>query len=79
MPPVAKLPPKPSISAFQTTKEIGVDRADHVWHQRENDFICAICGAVTMKPPCYPTSKDWVAGKYEALTDVERAMAPAKK
>lgn len=57
------------------SKPFQADRKDHLWHLRGNSYLCLLCGAVTMKPPSYPTPNNWMPDKYEALTDEDRELA----
>ena len=64
------------MTPYQTPQWPSIDRKDHCWRHRGADYKCVLCGAVTKVPPSYPTPVDWVAGKYEKLTEAERAMLP---
>lgn len=53
------------------------NRTDHVWFKTNGVFKCCLCGAVTRRPPHYPTPPDWSPLRYERLTDDERALCPS--
>lgn len=63
---------------FQTPKSRKLDRADHVWttHYGRSGWICCLCGALTTRPPDYPTPGDWLPTEFVKLTDAERALCP---
>lgn len=61
----------------QTPGTKNVDRKDHVWIEHEDkEYKCCLCGAVTAKPPPYPTRDEWMPEYFEALQQVERERCP---
>mgnify|MGYP001612653691 CR=1 len=64
---------------FQTADDKWPDRKDHIWVDRQADFICCLCGAVTLKPPAYPTLNGWMPGRFEKLTDKLRDLCKEKR
>ncbi len=70
-------PPKKQIEPreFQTTTTPRPVRSDHVWFLKDGILHkCCLCGAVTQKPPLYPTPEEWLPDRYEVLTDKEREL-----
>ena len=64
---------------FQTVNHKILDRKDHIWLRKGDYFKCVSCGAVTTKPPDYPTDPSWMAGKYEKVTEQDRKACPYRK
>lgn len=66
---------------YQHYEDPALDRADHVWAEIEagKKFICVLCGAITRKPPPYPTPPKWMPDVYEKLTSGVRALGRAAR
>lgn len=62
---------------FQTPKTVPLERTDHCWVAKNRAlFKCCLCGAITAKPPQFPTPEDWMPARYDPLTNEERALVP---
>lgn len=66
------------VAIFQMVHDRKIDRSDHVWLEvGDGVFKCVFCGAVTEKPPAYPTPKQWMPEfGYEPVLIHERALLP---
>ena len=60
----------------QSVRDSQPKRTDHVWYRKDgNGFKCCLCGALTNKPPDFPTPVDWMPEMgYEQLTETERTI-----
>lgn len=64
------------MAGYQKVGDINIRRLEHVWLRKGDFFKCVLCGAITNRPPKCPTPEDWVAIRYEPLTDEERQLCP---
>ena len=65
---------------FQRVGDHRLDRKDHVWTTLTLEagpmYKCVLCGALTLRPPPYPTPADWLPGRYRELTQADRESCP---
>lgn len=69
---------------FQTPHKKEPNRYDHVWFKLEKGPLagkwkCCLCGALTSKPPEYPTDPEWRPERVVPLTAEERQLCPPSK